>query len=243
MRNVSKPIVTIGWTLSREQSSSVFFSPEPLSGSDKKVSDPGGVANCPAVAMLEKRVFRIRSPYTFQLRAVSTASGWHFHPVYPRTEVADGVLQTLIEFQPPSLWRRPANPVLQLVLPYVFFSDAPSDLDRGPPRSGRSTQNSSHRRRKGAGPGRNLARLAIRDQACTTRSTIDAPHGVQEKLLCRPHPRTVYTNGLEALKKPQAIRASDATRVGPRVLHRGDTSALIDLESTLCDNCIDLQWI
>ena len=38
-------------------------------------------------------------------------------------EIDEELLKSLLQFQPVKLWRNPKRPVLQLLLPYVFFSD------------------------------------------------------------------------------------------------------------------------
>jgi hypothetical protein len=65
----------------------------------------------------------VLSPYSFRIKATRNNGGWVFQPVYPGTDVAEDRLNSLLQFQPVNLWRTSDRPILQLVLPYVFFSD------------------------------------------------------------------------------------------------------------------------
>ncbi|WP_092485693.1 hypothetical protein [Candidatus Ichthyocystis hellenicum] len=118
---MSSSRVTIGWALFEESSAVLFYPPEPLSSlySHK----PSGVSACPAVQHYERRVFHIRSPYTFRIRANFDNKKWYFYPIYPFTEMPESSLFERIQFQPRSSWRDPFIPVLQMLLPYVFVSD------------------------------------------------------------------------------------------------------------------------
>ncbi|WP_092402075.1 MULTISPECIES: hypothetical protein [Candidatus Ichthyocystis] len=113
--------ITVGWTLSEEGGSVLFYSPEPLSSlySRKMI----GVSACPAVQHYERRVFCVRSPYSLRIRAKFDNDKWYFYPVYPFTEMPESSLFERVQFQPRSAWRDPFVPVLQLLLPYVFVSD------------------------------------------------------------------------------------------------------------------------
>ena len=86
-------------------------------------SSKDGVSVCPAVRVFENRIFVVRSPYSFRFRAQRNPSGLAFCPVFPDTEVQEDILRSIIEFQPQSNWRSQSTPILQLSLPYVFFSD------------------------------------------------------------------------------------------------------------------------
>lgn len=114
----------IGWTYLNNLSSSVYFDPVPLALFQKnRSSSKNGVSACPAVKVFENRIFVVRSPYTFRFRAQKNPGGLDFCPVFPDTEVQEDILRSLIEFQPKSNWRSQSAPILQLSLPYVFFSD------------------------------------------------------------------------------------------------------------------------
>ena len=114
----------IGWTFANNLSSSLYYDPIPLGVIQKnRSSSIDGVSACPAVKVFENRIFVVRSPYTFRFRAQRNNSVFEFCPVFPDTEVQEDILRSLIEFQPKSNWRSKNTPILQLSLPYVFFSD------------------------------------------------------------------------------------------------------------------------
>lgn len=114
----------IGWTFISDVGSSIFF--EPVSEASCRAGRNragGGVANCPAVQIYESRVFHIRCPFTISIRAHKDSKGWSFRPVFPDTEVEEGLLSSFLEIQPLKLWRRTDTPIVQLSLPYVFVAD------------------------------------------------------------------------------------------------------------------------
>lgn len=116
---------TIGWTYADDLGSSVLFDPVPLSELQKERSKlRDGVSACPSVKVFENRTIIIRSPYSFRIRALKSGEQESFVPVLPDTEIQPEILNSLIEFQPRSKWRVDGCPILQLSLPYIFFSDA-----------------------------------------------------------------------------------------------------------------------
>ena len=121
----------IGWSYIDDKGSSIFFPPEKLSELYKNKDTPAcGVSICPAVQQFEKRTFFIKSPYTFKIKASKTGEDWTFQPVYPFTQIDNNILKSLLQFQPKSQWRDANTPVLQLSLPYVFFSDIPTIINQ-----------------------------------------------------------------------------------------------------------------
>jgi hypothetical protein len=123
--------LVIGWSYVDDKGSSIFFPPEKLSELYKNRGGPtSGVSTCPAVQQFEKRSFFIKSPYTFKIRASKVDEDWTFQPVYPFTQVDNNILKSLLQFQPKSQWRDVNTPVLQLSLPYVFFSDTPAVINQ-----------------------------------------------------------------------------------------------------------------
>lgn len=118
---MSSSRVIIGWALFEDSSAVLFYPPEPLSSLYPPKTS--GISTCPAVQHYERRVFHVRSPYTFRIRAIFDNKRWYFYPIYPFTEMPESSLFDRIQFQPRSSWRDPSKPVLQMLLPYVFVSD------------------------------------------------------------------------------------------------------------------------
>ena len=121
--------IDIGWCISEEISSSVFFPPitaafdSPLHENKKK----DGVSSCPAVHSAEKNIFIIKSPYSIRLRARTVSEGKiSIFPIYPQTEVQEEIISSLILIEPRDYWIQDQVPVIQIKMPYLFFSDSPA---------------------------------------------------------------------------------------------------------------------
>lgn len=115
----------IGWCFDRDEGIAVYKSPIPLSKliTLQKNKMGAGVSNCPGTNDFNSRSYTILSPYSFRIRAERVDDQLNFFPVYPDTEAIEQVIKNEISFQPRSLWRDPRYPILQLSLPYVFFSN------------------------------------------------------------------------------------------------------------------------
>ena len=122
-------IIDIGWCIAEELSSSIFFDPESTAiNSNKKLNIKSeGVTRCPAVHNLSiNRIFSIRSPYTIKLKAIKTIDKKiDIRGVFPDTEVDRSVLPGIISIEPRELWIDQNVPILQIKMPYLFFSDVP----------------------------------------------------------------------------------------------------------------------
>ncbi len=121
--------IVIGWCIAEERSSSIFFPPisasfdSPLNENKKK----GGVSSCPAVHSAGKRIFIIKSPYSIRLRAKKVTEGkLSIFPMYPETEVQDEIISSLVTIEPRDYWIQNQVPVMQIKMPYIFFSDSPA---------------------------------------------------------------------------------------------------------------------
>jgi hypothetical protein len=117
----------IGWCFDKDEGVAIYKAPLPLSKliTLQKNKMGAGVSHCPAVNDLNSRIYTILSPYTFKIRAVEIDKQLNFFPVYPDTEASEETIKNEITFQPRRLWRDNKYPILQLSLPYVFFSNEP----------------------------------------------------------------------------------------------------------------------
>ena len=122
-------IIDIGWCIAEELSSSVFFDPQSTQINYKKKSNvkSEGVTRCPAVHNLGlNRIFSVRSPYTIKLKAIKTTDNKiDIRGVFPDTEVDPSVLPGIVSIEPRELWIDNNVPILQIKMPYLFFSDVP----------------------------------------------------------------------------------------------------------------------
>jgi hypothetical protein len=135
--------VKIAWSYVSGIGASIFYPPCLLS-SLTRTDDRGiknGVATCPAVLQYEQRVLVVRSPYTFKIRCDRKNERFLFQPVYPFTQVNEGSIRKLIKFEPTTSWRGKDIPLLQLTLPYVFFSDVPVYINQVDPTNTKSSKN------------------------------------------------------------------------------------------------------
>lgn len=115
----------IGWCFDKDEGVAVYKEPVPVSKLiiSQKDNTGKGVSHCPATNDFNSRTFTILSPYTFRIRAQTVNKQLDFFPVYPDTEASEQVIKNDIRFQPRTLWRDAKYPILQLTLPYVFFSN------------------------------------------------------------------------------------------------------------------------
>lgn len=121
------PIQKIGWCFDRDEGVAIYKAPIPISKliTSQRNNMGAGVSHCPGTNDFNSRTFTILSPYTFRIRAKEIDKQLNFFPVYPSTEASEEVIKNEISFQPRTLWRDPRYPILQLSLPYVFFSNEP----------------------------------------------------------------------------------------------------------------------
>ncbi len=115
----------IGWCFNRDEGVAIYKPPISNSNllSEQKNKMEGGVGHCPGIIDLNSRTFTILSPYSFTIRAQNINNQLNFYPVYPDTEASESIIKNEIIFQPRKLWRNEKYPILQLSLPYVFFSN------------------------------------------------------------------------------------------------------------------------
>ncbi len=118
--------ILIGWCIAEERSSSIFFPPEPYSLFREKIdlNSKEGVSRCPAVHKAEKNLFIVKSPYSIHLRANKEINNKIvIRPVYPSTEIKEEILSSIIKIEPPDSWVSDNKPLIQIKMPYLFFSD------------------------------------------------------------------------------------------------------------------------
>lgn len=117
--------IKIGWCFERDEGTAVYRAPISISKliTERKNKMGSGVGHCPGINDFNSRTFTILSPYTFRIRAQKINNQLNFFPVYPDTEASEEVIKNEISFQPRKLWRDDKYPILQLYLPYVFFSN------------------------------------------------------------------------------------------------------------------------
>src|SRR5574344_51698 len=116
---------TIGWCFDRDEGVAIYKPPISLSKliTLQKNIMGAGVSHCPGTNDFNSRTYTILSPYSFRISAQKIDEELQFFPVYPDTEASEQVIKNEIRFQPRSLWEDSRYPILQLSLPYVFFSN------------------------------------------------------------------------------------------------------------------------
>ncbi len=115
----------IGWCFDRDEGVAIYKPPISLSKliTLQKNIMGAGVSYCPGTNDFNSRTYTILSPYSFRISAQEFDGQLQFFPVYPDTEASEQVIKNEINFQPRSLWRDSRYPILQLSLPYIFFSN------------------------------------------------------------------------------------------------------------------------
>ena len=123
--------IDIGWCFITELSSSIYFSPENLNiFKNKESTTSEGVSACPAVQSIKKNVFMIKSPFSIRLRIIKSSfeNKYDIRPVYPDTEINQELLPEIVNIEPKTLWINKEKPIIQIKLPYIFFSDEQVEL-------------------------------------------------------------------------------------------------------------------
>ncbi|MEM8837917.1 MAG: hypothetical protein AAGE89_07480 [Pseudomonadota bacterium] len=120
-------MVSVGWLLSEEKASVIFYPPERLKVEQHGTPHGKSVARCPAILGLEARHFIIRSPFDLNLRFGRTKEGKAVvqNAAGNQSALRPEAFKRRVRLQSEAEWRKPGCPVLQVTLPYIFIADEP----------------------------------------------------------------------------------------------------------------------
>ena len=123
--------VKVGWCIDSKEYKIAFEPPTRLIPIKDKSEDQKGYLSCPAVRSYCDGQYVVTSPYSIKLRCVENEDQFKIFPVYPFTSINDSLIQSLIQIEHPSTWRKKNFITIQVPSPYVFFSDEMIKMEQG----------------------------------------------------------------------------------------------------------------
>ncbi|MGF1446494.1 MAG: hypothetical protein ACFBRM_09875 [Pikeienuella sp.] len=123
----------IGYCLVEEEAGFAFQPPRTIFSTREKPLGTRAIQNCPAVNALERQMVEIPSPVTLRLGLEDEADGPALAVIEQGTFVQAEKISDWVSLEPPSRWRHPKRPVLQLALPFFFVTDEPCLISILPP--------------------------------------------------------------------------------------------------------------
>ena len=123
--------VKVGWCIDSKEYKIAFEPPIRLFPPKDKSEDQKGYLSCPAVRSYCDGQYVVTSPYSIKLRSFEKEDQLEIVPVYPFTSINNSLIQTLIQIEHPSTWRKKNLVTIQVPSPYVFFSDEMVTMEQG----------------------------------------------------------------------------------------------------------------
>ncbi|MHC8864657.1 hypothetical protein ACYVVI_05645 [Arenicellales bacterium IMCC57338] len=124
----------IKWFLLKIEASKIFFEPVAQNIGVKKSPGIRGPLSCPAVVDRSRRIFSVAAPFDLRFRFTGNMDNPEIRPVYPDTSITFDKLKGVFVLSPKEEWISPDRPVLQLMTPYVFYSEKACYLTQTFPR-------------------------------------------------------------------------------------------------------------
>ena len=115
--------ITVGWSLLGEAFHSAYGQPTRFRLAKDNSADKTGFLSCPAVRATVEDAYQIDSPFSLRLRASDSHGALTIAPVYPFTTLAEPLVKSMVTVEPRAAWRTPNRCIVQVVSPFVFFSD------------------------------------------------------------------------------------------------------------------------
>ncbi len=130
-----KRTITVGWTVRSKKASVIWQPPTPFTRDERKAQSSKSVQYCPAAVDYDRRHFVVPCPIDLTLQFEKQADGQLklIDANKEQSGVRGGALGDLLILHPPSEWRDPNRPVIQMIAPYVFVADDPCYLVQTPP--------------------------------------------------------------------------------------------------------------
>ncbi len=125
----------IGWALMPTPSSLIWDAPAGFARAAAKPQSAKSVQLCPAAIDFDARNVVVPCPVDLHVRFAYDAKGQpHLVNVDgPHSTVRSKALNQMIAVVARGEWRHPDRPIIQIITPYVFLSDAPAWLSQFPP--------------------------------------------------------------------------------------------------------------
>lgn len=122
----SRSVVDIGWTLGDAKASLIWDDPEPVRQPSARPPSAKSVQVCPAAIDFDTRHFMVKCPIDLHLRLRLDGEKPHLENVDgARSTVRTKTLSQMLSLTGPGEWRHPERPIVQVITPYLFLTDAP----------------------------------------------------------------------------------------------------------------------
>lgn len=128
-------VVEVGWWLEATEAKFIYDPPYVYRPSYPPAQHPQAVNNCPGILDYEARHVVVNCPFDIHLRLVRNAQGKYeiaAHGMETSVDV-NKLKAEILRLQPPTSWRTPERPVLQIATPYRFVADESVYLNELPP--------------------------------------------------------------------------------------------------------------
>lgn len=123
----------VGYCLVDPEGGFAFQPPRTVFSTRERPLGARAIQNCPAVNAFERHLVEIPSPIAIRLR-LEEENGAPTLSVDPTGTFAEPErIGEMLALLPPTRWRDPKRPVVQLRLPYFFVTDAPCMMNLLPP--------------------------------------------------------------------------------------------------------------
>ena len=128
-------ITEVGWLIDAEQARFIYEAPRPMAPRRKRPENPKAVGACPAVVDHEARLWEVPCPFDLHLRIGRDDQGQSvlINVAGAQSTIGKQKLEQLVHLMPPSAWREPTRPVLQVRAPWRFVTDDPTWITQLPP--------------------------------------------------------------------------------------------------------------
>jgi len=127
--------IEVGWLFRDDLSTIIWDKPKPVNLEHRKPTSSKSAQLCPAAIQFDRLHYVINCPVDLHLRINKTADGQLqlSNVDAAMSAVRPSGLKKLLLMSPQQEWRHPMRPILQMVTPFVFVSDAPVYVNQFPP--------------------------------------------------------------------------------------------------------------
>jgi len=127
--------IEVGWLFRDDLSTIIWDVPKPVNLEHRKPTSSKSAQLCPAAIQFDRLHYVINCPVDLHLRINKTADGQLqlSNVDAAMSAVRPSGLKKLLVMSPQQEWRHPMRPILQMVTPFVFVSDAPVYVNQFPP--------------------------------------------------------------------------------------------------------------
>jgi|GEM_PF-3041647 len=128
----------VGWFMYDDLGAHMFPAPRPGLEAAPAPLSRKAVQACPSVRDVQARSFDLLSPYNLDIAVERSGEKYRIDLNLARSSVALSAARDVVVPNERRRWRHPDRPVLQISVPYCFFSDVDATLTQTAPIGGES---------------------------------------------------------------------------------------------------------